>query len=89
MITDNMADILAAGGVSYKPTGKPEVQILCPFHDDHKPSCWVNLDKGVYHCKACNAQGGRLDMAKRLGVKDDASTPQNRKRPNRHRRWRS
>lgn len=30
---------------------------LCPFHDDHDPSFYVN-DDGGYYCHACGARGG-------------------------------
>ncbi|MGA2916527.1 MAG: DNA primase [Sedimentisphaerales bacterium] len=30
---------------------------LCPFHDDHKPSMYVNPDKQIFKCFACSAGG--------------------------------
>ncbi|MBN1787425.1 MAG: DNA primase [Sedimentisphaerales bacterium] len=30
---------------------------LCPFHDDHKPSMYVNPDKQIFKCFACGAGG--------------------------------
>jgi len=42
---------------SLQINGKPEAVGLCPFHDDTNPSLYVNLDKGVYHCKSCGAKG--------------------------------
>ena len=32
-------------------------KIICPFHDDHSPSCHVNFDDGIFHCFACGASG--------------------------------
>jgi DNA primase len=32
-------------------------KIVCPFHDDHNPSCHINFDEGVFHCFACGASG--------------------------------
>lgn len=38
-----------------------EANVLCPFeHDkgfDTRPSAHINLDKGVFHCKTCQAEG--------------------------------
>lgn len=38
-----------------------EANVLCPFeHDkgyDTRPSAHINLDKGVFHCKTCLAEG--------------------------------
>lgn len=39
-------------------------QIVCPFHDDHKPSCNVNFDEGIFHCWACSASGDAFDFVK-------------------------
>ncbi len=30
---------------------------LCPFHDDHTPSFYVNDEKGTYYCHGCQAAG--------------------------------
>jgi len=30
---------------------------LCPFHEDHKPSMYVNPDKQIFKCFACSAGG--------------------------------
>ena len=37
-------------------------QILCPFHDDHNPSCGVNLKKRLFNCLACGAGGNILEF---------------------------
>jgi DNA primase len=34
-----------------------EDKIVCPFHDDHNPSCHINFDEGAFHCFACGASG--------------------------------
>ena len=31
-----------------------EVKVLCPFHDDTRPSASVNTEKSVFHCLVCN-----------------------------------
>jgi DNA primase len=32
--------------------------VLCPFHQDHKPSLRVNVETGSFRCMACGAKGG-------------------------------
>lgn len=41
-----------------QPDAKGERKGLCPFHDDTNPSLSVNLEKGVFHCFACDEGGG-------------------------------
>lgn len=31
-----------------------EVKVLCPFHQDSKPSATVNTEKNLFHCWVCN-----------------------------------
>jgi hypothetical protein len=49
-----------------------EILILCPFHDDSRPSLHVHighkLSPGTYHCFVCNAKGGWFSLAKRLNL---------------------
>lgn len=54
-------DVLSQYGISANGTGD-QVKIICPFHDDHKPSCGINLEKNVYNCFACGAGGNVLDF---------------------------
>lgn len=39
--------------------------ICCPFHPDKRPSCRVELDKGIWHCFACEAHGNVLEFVAR------------------------
>lgn len=39
-------------------------QIVCPFHDDHKPSCHVNYDEGTFYCFACSVSGDAFDFVR-------------------------
>lgn len=43
---------------------------LCPFHDDHNPSCWLGFGarNGRFKCRACGASGTLGDLADRLNV---------------------
>jgi DNA primase len=36
-----------------KPNGRGAIQVKCPFHDDNKPSAWVNLEQQRFGCNAC------------------------------------
>ena len=40
------------------------------FHDDHDPSCSVNLGKGVFNCHACHHAGNVLDFVHRMETRD-------------------
>ena len=44
-----------------------QIKIICPFHNDHKPSCGVNHEKQVYNCFACDAGGNALDFVSAYG----------------------
>ena len=54
-----------ARGVELRRHGKDLIG-LCPFHDDAKPSCSVNLAQGVWHCFACHAKGNVLEFVHRM-----------------------
>ena len=49
-----------------------QIKLRCPFHDDERPSCSVNLDKGLFHCHAggCGASGNVLDFVHRMENRD-------------------
>jgi DNA primase len=53
--------VLARYGLETTGQGA-ERMIRCPFHDDRTPSCAINLDKKLFHCFACGAQGTILDF---------------------------
>ena len=31
--------------------------VLCPFHDDTKPSLSINLNEGYFRCHSCGSKG--------------------------------
>lgn len=39
-------------------------QIICPFHDDNRPSCHVDYDSGTFYCFACGASGNAYDAVR-------------------------
>jgi hypothetical protein len=53
------ADYLVGEGIDFKNRGR-EALFVCPFHDDHKPSMYMELETGKYHCKSCDEKGGDI-----------------------------
>jgi DNA primase len=43
-----------------------QISVLCPFHDDRRPSLSVNLDRKLFYCFACQAKGDILDFVARI-----------------------
>jgi DNA primase len=58
--------------VSLKRKGR-EWLGLCPFHEDHRPSLYVNPDKQIYKCFACGAGG---DVLKFVQMREGLNFPQ-------------
>ena len=58
--------------VSLKKKGR-EMVGLCPFHDDHRPSMYVNTVKQIFKCFACGAGG---DVFKFLQMRENLTFPQ-------------
>ena len=55
----NYVDILEKKGITtYSGAGAADVLIHCPFHDDQKPSCEVNIHTGQFYCFGCKESGG-------------------------------
>ena len=71
-------DVLAHYGIDEHGTGE-QIKIICPFHNDHKPSCGVNLEKQVYNCFACDAGGNALDFVAHMEGLDPNNTSELRK----------
>ena len=69
----DFVEVLSHYGLEQKGRGK-QVKIICPFHDDHKPSCGVNLAKQVYNCFACGAGGNALDFVAHMEGLDPDKT---------------
>jgi DNA primase len=61
----SLEQILRHYGVKIAGRGKQRMA-LCPFHQDSKPSCSVNLGRNVFHCFGCDAQGSVLDFVARI-----------------------
>jgi DNA primase len=71
-------DVLSHYGITPHGAGG-QVKIICPFHDDHKPYCGVNLAKHVYNCFACDAGGNALDFIAHMEGLDPSKTTELRK----------
>lgn len=50
-----------------KKTKEGNVLTNCPFHDDTKPSFWLNLDTGQWICFSCGLRGGLYSFLKQAG----------------------
>ena len=71
-------DVLAHYGIEQHGNGD-QIKIICPFHNDHKPSCGVNLEKQVYNCFACDAGGNALGFVAHMEGLDPNKTGELRK----------
>ncbi len=58
--------------VAIKKKGR-EMVGLCPFHDDHRPSLNVNVQKQIFKCFACGAGG---DVFKFVQMRENLTFPQ-------------
>ncbi len=63
--------VLAHYGLAPVGTGD-QVKIRCPFHDDERPSCSVNLAKGLWQCFAGCGAGNVLDFVHRMEAREGA-----------------
>lgn len=63
-----MIDVIEASAGS-KRIGK-KTYILCPFHDDHKPSLNVSDNGEAFHCFGCGKSGHISELRKALGIAD-------------------
>lgn len=58
-----------------KRNGKKYIDVVCPFHNDHSPSCGIRVSQpasyapiGSFKCLSCGASGGWNKIASRLGL---------------------
>src|ERR687886_3136037 len=66
--------VLAHYGLALLGQGE-QAKIRCPFHDDERPSCSVNLERRIFHCHAgsCGVSGNVLEFVHRMETKDGAT----------------
>ena len=59
--------ILTTKGIKYIDCGKSlKVKCFNPSHNDKNPSCYIDLNKGLWHCFSCGASGNFITMQKIL-----------------------
>lgn len=68
---NNIVDVISEY-VNLTKKGR-EMVGLCPFHDDHRPSLYVNQTKQIFKCFACGAGG---DVVKFVQRKEGLTFPQ-------------
>jgi hypothetical protein len=51
---------------------KDELKTLCPFHAETQPSCYINIEKMIYHCFGCGKAGTVTSMLRDLGIQLDS-----------------
>ncbi len=64
--------VLAHYGLSVIGQGD-QARIRCPFHDDERPSCSVNLTERLWNCHAGCGSGNVLDLVHKMETKDGAT----------------
>ncbi len=68
---NDIADVIGEH-VSLSRKGR-EMVGLCPFHDDHRPSMYVNPVKQIFKCFACGAGGSVLTF---IQMRENLTFPQ-------------
>jgi DNA primase len=68
---NDIVDVIAEH-VSLSRKGR-EMVGLCPFHDDHRPSMFVNPTKQIFKCFACGAGGSVFTF---IQMRENLSFPQ-------------
>ena len=77
----SIVDEMRVAEVKLQPVGKNTWVGLCPFHQDHTPSLWVNPQSGVWGCNKpdCLAAGIHDVVnfrAMRRGISNDTAIRQ-------------
>src|SRR3954449_11451379 len=62
--------VLAHYNLSATGAGKDRA-VLCPFHDEQKPSCKIELKRKIFHCFGCGTKGNVLEFVARIEGKPD------------------
>ena len=62
-IINKIVDLLDLGGIKKVNNN---MQMLCPFHNESKPSFGINIENGMYHCFACGASGTISNLSNNL-----------------------
>jgi hypothetical protein len=63
--------VLAHYNLAATGAGKDRA-VLCPFHEEQKPSCKIELERKIFHCFGCGTKGNVLEFVARIeGNPDD------------------
>lgn len=57
-----LVPILLHYGVDLDGNRWGNTAVLCPVHNERRPSMTVNVDKGVFFCFSCDAKGTALNL---------------------------
>ncbi len=71
--TDRVRQAFEFAGVFFNGRKAREQRVLCPFHEDHSPSLDINLEKAMFRCRSCGADGDAVDYVakiRKISVKD-------------------
>ena len=58
-------ELLAQSGIELVPAGRGLFKARCPFHDDQRPSLFVDERDHHYHCFGCGAHGDAISFVMR------------------------
>ena len=61
----NFPAILARYDITHS-SSRRQVSVLCPFHNDTRPSLSVNMEGKWFHCFGCGAKGDILAFVAKL-----------------------
>lgn len=65
----DISDVAEGLGLRVIGGGTKSPKVLCPFHDDHRPSMQLypasGMGRSQFHCFACSAHGDVFDLVKR------------------------
>jgi len=75
-ITLDVMDFLSKWGLQGIVKAGKEIHCECPFHDDSKPSLYINSESGLWHCFGCDAKGNIITLVKRLDECDNTQALQ-------------
>ena len=48
--------------LEYYKIGKRQLKALCPLHQETKPSFYLDLELGIWHCFGCGRGGSLRDL---------------------------
>ncbi len=60
-------ELAERAGLRPRKRGK-EYLVLCPAHNDSRPSCYLNPEKNCFICFSCNESGGSKKFKQLVGL---------------------